>query len=409
VKCLDEYYIDFLAYLAGFEASGLKIYDLLKAIYNKDVEINQCYLDLAKIYMTLESIVGDPSKALVSLSDLYERAKISQLLRDYSKALLTTGDTYTLVSNALKQEFTSLKAKISEFMRIVELAYEALMAALLGLLAFIVLPTFSVPSHVGILFISLTWIFTYYLSATIASKIYFGVPLELVLLDIGVISAGVLTTLTQPYGVVVHVIICILLHVIASFKLSKVLKAEQEVVRILDEIYSRSTMGEPVDVALAESIKSSPIEEYQLIWLGLINGVSPITTSSRLSLPQLSKRVISLLSQLIPYVHLNSGYVASVVTYVDEIRNLRRFVMEKSRFYTVYSVIVALLVIATYYMVSTLPLLRIDRYTIGVYVYLATLVSSTPPCILHDRSLSASRRFVLLTTIGLIAYYILVL
>jgi len=65
--------------------------------------------------------------------------------------------------------------------------------------------------------------------------------------------------------------------------------------------------------------------------------------------------------------------------YLDEIRNLRKHVVEKSRFYLVYSIVIALIVAISYYLISTIPNLSIDKGFLSAYVYMSILVLSTPP------------------------------
>jgi hypothetical protein len=405
LKCLDGYYIDFLTYLNGLEITGLKIYDLFRAIYSGEVDVNPCYRELSKTYIALEATLGDPRLALHTLGNLVGKSKLSSFLKEYSSVLLTTGDTKTLVSSELRSEFESLRAKISEYMRVVEVLYEVVLVIVLGLSMLSIFPLFPLQSITGSILLVLAWGFGYALSTSILGKMFFEVnPLVFTLDSLYLTMGGLITPLLE-HGPIIHVLSLLILHLFAGKAWGLIKSLERESIRIFENVYSKSMLGESMDIALAGSMSSSTLREYRILWYGFLNGVDLKRVAEGLKLPILSRRITALLTSLTMYSRLDNSYVAAIGRYIDEILSLRRYVAEKSRFYILYSVFTAFLILISYYMIARIPGATSGVEVLALYGYLGVLVVSTPPCVMRDGGLTPSRSFLLVSTLGLSIYF----
>lgn len=401
MKCLEEYFTEFLVYLNGFEVNGLKIYDLFKSLYTGEIELSNCYRDIAEKYMVLESILGDPRLALYNLAELVDYRELAVFLREYSDIVSTTGETKTLVEGFLKREFSRIQAKLSELMNIVNVIYEVVLVLVLSLSILSILPFFPASSTLGIILLVLAWSVEYIVSMSILSKLVVEPVFWRVLFDCIYILLGGLTIVFQRQWPFIHFAILTIVYFSTRPLNNYIISLEEESQRVLGEVYSRSILGEPVDLALIDSISRSHLVEYRVIRYGFLSGEQVWKYSGKLKLPLLPRKIIVLLTSLVGYTRLGENYVSIVARYVGEVVNLRRFINEKSRYYLFYSIVMVLLLALSYYIVLQIPGVVVEKEVLGVYGYLGVLLTSTPPCILRDTGLTSSKTFIVMSILGL--------
>lgn len=407
VKCLDKSYLDFLVYLNGMEMNGFKIYDLFRALYVRDVEIDECYSSLSKIYFVLEHITGDPQLALYKLSEITRSAKASTFFRGYGDIVLTSGDTATYVHNTLKSEFNALKARVEELLKIIEVVYEAILVAVLGLSMLSIMPMWPFPTLIGVLILELTGLAGYSISLSIMRKLYYQALLPIVLVDVVFLLSTGFLLLSNPVGPLLHLALLIIMHVLTRSIVNSLVNLEKESLRVLSEVYSRTIQGETVDVALLDSLTNSKLVEYKLLWYSILNGFNSKDTVRRIKLPVLAGKILYLLTALLNYSSLSSTYVVSISQFAEEINDLRRFVEEKSNYYLLYSVILAALIASSYYMVTQMPIIGENTYLLGIYGYLGVIITSIPACVLKNGGFASSRISILLVIFALAVYLII--
>jgi hypothetical protein len=310
------------------EMNGFKIYDLFRALYVGDVEIDECYSSLSKNYFVLEHLTGDPQLALYKLSEIARSTKASTFFKGYGDIVLTSGDTATYVHNTLKSEFNALKARVEELLKVIEVVYEAILVAVLGLSMLSIMPMWPFPTLIGVLMLEFTGLAGYFISLSIMRKLYYQVLLPVVLLDTVFLLFTGFLLLSNPASPVFHLALLIIMHVLTRSIVNSLVNLEKESFRVLSEVYSRTIQGETVDVALLDSLSGSKLIEYKLLQYGILNGFNIKDTIRRIRLPVLASKILSLLTALLNYSNLSSTYVVSISQFAEEINNLRRFIQE---------------------------------------------------------------------------------
>lgn len=409
-KCLDEYYLDFLIYLNGFELGGLRIYDLFKAIYRSEIDIAKCYKTMAGLYFALENSLGDPQVVLYKLSEIVPRSKLSTFLKGYGNVLLTSGDTKTFVTTSLKTEYTSTKAKVSELLKSVEVIYESILVIILSVLTLTVLPIWPLHPLLGVFILQSIGLIAYVVSLNVVKRIYYTTPLSIISLDMVFLLSSSVLLISPISGIIVHLLIFIALHVTSKRKTDPVIKIEAESITILNEVYSKVLLGDTVDTALLSSLSTSRLQVFKTLWYGLLNGLRCSEVLPKLRLPLLAEKIVSLLGSLVQYSPSGNTYVAVITQFVDEISSLKRYVVEKARFYILYSIILALLIAASYMMIKQLP----GQFhgnavsTLGTYGYIGVIASSLPALLIKDGGFVSSRTSILIIILALIVLLLIV-
>ncbi|MEM4490508.1 MAG: hypothetical protein QW816_01740 [Desulfurococcaceae archaeon] len=407
MKCLDRSYLEFLVYLNGMEMNGFKIYDLFKALYSGDIEIDECYRSLSRIYMVLEHLLGDPQLSLYKLSEITRGTRASDFFREYGNIILTSGDTSTYVHNVLKSEFNVLKAKISELLRIIEVIYEAVLVAVLGLSTLSLMPIWPFPPLIGILVLEFAGLTGYFTSLMVMKKLYYHIIPPVIIVDTVLLLSSVSLLFVNYIGAIIYSMVIITMHFLTRRFINPILNMEKESLRLLNDTYSRTIQGETVDVALVDSLGKSKLKEYRLLWYGILSGSGSKEILKKINLPVLAGKVLSLLTGLLQYSDLGSLYVISVSHFVDEVNGLRKFVEERSKYYLLYSTILALLMATSYYMFTRFSTIIGDLRILGIYGYLGVLSTSVPACVLRSTGFTSSKASILVVIFALIVYLVI--
>lgn len=403
-KCYEDYYLDFLVYLAGLEFSNLKIYNLFESISKGEVEVGDCYRQLANSYILVEKAVGDPPQALRYVSEIPPYGDLSKFLRDYSSVMITSGDTKSFVEHSIKQEFAKYRARVNELLKALDVLYESYLVVVLVALFFIVLPIASPVPVLSLLAIYASSLTGYLLAFRICRKIYYTVPSYLVVFDVAASTAVFALALTS-HGVAYAFIPLVLLHLFAKKLNRGLLDLENESIRLVYDVYSQVLMGKSTSNALVTSLRGSSTQAYRLLWLGLILGYNPSEILKKVKLPKFAEKVLSMMLSSLPYSSLGEAHIAHVVMFVDEVEFVRRSVREKARFYMFYSLLVVALILATYFMLTRTPaLFRIDKHALATYSFVSPLLISKPAVLIRDRGFTSSNVLIPLLACSLLVY-----
>lgn len=403
-KCYEEFYLDFLVYLAGLEASNLRIYNLFESVKKGEVEIEDCYKQLAQRYTFIERSVGDPHQALRILSETATYSELSKFLKDYSSVLVTSGDTRSFVEHSLKQELARYKAKISELLKTLDVLYESYLVVILVSLFFIILPVWSLAPVLGLFTIYALSIAGYFIAYKICLKLYYTIPHWVFLADI-VSSTMVFLLALIPGGPLYLPIPLLTIHLALRKHVSTFVSLESDSIRAIYNAYSQVLMGRSVSTAIISSLETSNSPHYRILWLGLMVGANPRTILNGVRIPRFANKILSLVLSTLPYSSLGEAHLAHVVMFLDEVLFIRKQVREKSRFYALYSFLVASLVLATYLMLSRAPqLLSINKFTLATYGCTSLLFTSKPAIMIRDRGFTSSKTLLPILLASLMFY-----
>ena len=407
-KCLENHYLDFLVYLAGFEASGLKIYNLFESLDNRELHLGECYSVLASSYLVLERSLGDPHIALRKLAEFVKYSDLSSFLRGYSSVLVTSGDTRIYVESALKQELAKYKTKINETLRLLETLYEALLVAVFGVLFIAALPIGAYTQVVGGLLIYFIGFVGYFFSLEIVKKLYYAISTTTILLD-ALFFVASLFSIINYYASIVSIAMLVIFHIHASkaYRLARLL--EEESTRILYETYSRVLMGDSYSSAFIGSLESTNLVEYRLVWFSLLQGAVPEGVL-KAAIKGLAERIFTSALSTLNCSSIGNSYVAHIVSYVDEVRAIRKQVRERARYFLVYSALVMLIAAISYYMMYQTPVIpQLSKHVIASYGYAGTIVASIPAVVTRDQGFVTSKTSIVLAIMALILQHMLLL
>jgi len=400
-KCLDEYFSDFLITLSALEAGGLKIYDLFTAIHEGEISMAKCYVHVANWYVVLEKSLGDPHVALQELSRDLRVSKLASFLRGYSDILVTSGDTKTYVNSSLRAELSNIKARIEESLRILETLYESTIALVLTLSLLVVLPIWSLPAWISVSIIQCIGLISYLLALRVIKRLYYPTHTLLLLCDLLYLLLLPILYSLPGMGLTTLVVLTIL-HISTKRFLGNLLNVDVEVVKIFREVYSSVLLGRSLDLALVESLSKSQLDALRAVNIGLSRGLEGYEILSRVKVPTLSSKILTLILNPLKYSYTSTAHVTAVNTFIEELMSTRVFVKERSRLYILYILILALLISVSYKMLSQFPLLaQGNTELISFYGYLGIILLSTPVGLVNDGCYTASRISIAFTIIAL--------
>ncbi len=390
-KCLDEYLGEFLTALSAFEASGLRIYDLFAAIYKGEVKIANCYAQVAGLYVVLEKSLGDPHVSLQELSRGIRTTKLAGFLRGYGEVLITSGDTRTYVNNALRAELANIRARIENSLRALETLYESIIALILTLSLLIVMPIWSVPVWITLLIVQSSGILSYLLAFKITRRLYYPFNRALAISDLLYLLALPVLAIVLPAGLL-SLLVLVVLYFLTWRIVRELFHIEVEVVKTFREVYSEVLLGRPLDLALIESLRKSQLGVLRVTGFGLSRGLEGYEILERLRLSQFPLKILALLFNPLKYSYTSTVYLSAINTFIEELMSTRILVKEKTRLYTLHILILALLISASYIMLSQIPILiQGNTKLIGLYGYLGIVLLSAPIGLVRDGCYVASK------------------
>jgi hypothetical protein len=390
-KCLEEHFADFLTVLSAFESVSLRVYDVFNAIHRGEVRVADCYEQVARLYTILEKSLGDPRAALQELSRELRATRLAGFLRGYSDVLVTSGDTRTYVNSSLRSELSAMKARIESSLRVLETLYESNIALILTLSLLVVMPIWGFPAWISLLAIQLSGLLSYILAFKIARSLYYPVHRALLLVDLLYMLALPVFVTTLQLGFF-SLLVLVLLHSATRRLVKALFSLEVEAIRVFRETHSEVLLGRSLDLALLDSLGKSRFEVLRAISVGLSRGLEGHEVLSRLKLPQLPVKILTLLLNPVKYGYTGIAYLSAVNVFIEELMSTRILVREKTRLYALHVLILALLVSASYIMLSQIPIIvHGNTWLIGLYGYLGIILLSAPIGLVRDGCYVASR------------------
>jgi len=400
-KCIDENYGEFLITLSAFEAAGLRVYDLLVSIYEGEVEIANCYVHVAGLYVILENSLGDPYLALQELSREIRTTKLASFLRGYSDVLITSGDTRTHVNSTLRSELANIKARIENSLRVLETLYESTIALILTLSLLVVMPIWSIPVWASLLVIQASGVLSYLLAFKIIKQLYYPYHGVLLIADLLYLLALPVLVVVSHAGLL-SLLVLVVLHFTTRRFTTELFNIEVEVVKNFREVYSEVLLGRPLDLALIDSLSKSQLEVLRTVSFVFSRGLNGYEITRELKIPRFPRKILMLLFNPLKYSYTSMAYLSAVNTFIEELMSTRILVKEKTRMYTLHVLILALLISASYIMLSQIPVLvQGNIKLIGLYGYLGIVLLSAPIGLVRNSCYVASKISLLFTLIAI--------
>lgn len=398
-KCIDNNYLDFLLYLNTFEINNLKMYDLLKAILAGSIDIGSCYRELARVYLALESIIGDPTLALFKTGEIIRGDKFSRFLKGYGSILGTTGDTLTYANSALREELNTVRVKVSESLRLLEILYEAILVSILGISLLVLIPLSDLIPIIGLSALWVLGILSYILSYRILAMVYLDIPRWVATYDLILISLAY-PLVHSRYGYLVYLTLLLGSIILLEPLKRRRVNNDKEVVRIFNDIYSYSMLGEPVDIALLRALEKTETSYLNYVRFLLTNGFNAAHLISRLDLSNLSRKIMLFLTSTLTYSGHDNKFLAPIRMILDEITSTRRLVFEKARFFMLYTIVLVIIVSFSYMMIQRIPGLHWNPDLMSALLFLNVLDATIPVSVIRDGGFSYSRTSLVILSIA---------
>ena len=335
-KKLEEEFSDFLALNLTMEANGLRLDNILDEALNKKLELPSSYMIVAKIYNIIKSLNPDPYTGLRYLAKLIPSERISRFLRGYTEILVTTNDTLTYVESKLDEELASLEQKISRSLSSLDTLYEGLLIVLMSIITFMLIPVAYVPKELIAFIVSIIGAAAYTISSSLTSCTYrYETPisqsLSLILLIITpFLIIGATIEFIALYTIFIAALVILLRKLENRFD-----KIENELVDLIEDLYSEAKQGIPIDHALMK--KENLVHPIDKIRDFLRLGINIPHILQRIKLSPFSKKLLSLVFSPLEYSRYHEKHLGYTLKIMDSIVRLRRLLSERGRMYFFYA------------------------------------------------------------------------
>ena len=350
-KRLEEGFLDFLAVLASFETTGLRVMDLLEQAAEGRVRVPGGYEPLARLYVFLERASGDPYTSLKSLAELTPSPVVSRFLREYGEVLVSTGGTMGLVEKYLDEELERHWARVSSLFTRLDAFYEGFLIIVLTLTVFTLLPGTPLSPAVSAAMVALTGVAGYLIAGRVSKTILAPAPRYMAAADPAVVASAPLA-LAGVQGLALHAGLALTLHLLLRGRVRALRGIEDEAVLLAEEAVSGLALGVPVDATLTAGFHSSRSLVYRLLGLAMLNGFNPSTMVDALALPPLAGRLISLLASPLEYSGFSRALASMVSRFSRHIAQSRKWCGERARLYLFYAVFTGLILLFTAYLLK---------------------------------------------------------
>ncbi len=348
---LENEFIDFLSIILTLEASGLRIDNVFEDAVKNRVYLPRSYLELARQYSLLSKINPDPYTCIRRLSATIPSGRVRSFFKGYSEVLISSNDTLSYVESFLKEEFNGLRSRINSYASLLDNLFESYLIILLGIMVYSILP-FIPLSLLHIMFIlSIISISAYYVSLKLSSLALYGFNYVIVyttafLLFFSPIIIGLYIDMIW-----LHMVIVLISGFLLWIYTRSVIGLEDRFIVLLEDIYSNVRQGYPLDHALILTGFRSG-EPVRTVSDLLRLGFKPYKVLRALKLPPLPSKILGLVLAPIEYSKGFGGYIGYILRIVDNIRGLRRVLVERGRIYMLYIIILVGVAIAVSHMFS---------------------------------------------------------
>ncbi len=335
-KKLEEEFPDFLALILTMEANGLRLDNVFDEALKHKLKLPLAYEIIAKMYSLIKTLNPDPYTGLRYLAKLVPSERISRFLRGYTEILVTTNDTLTYVESKLDEELTSLEQRISRSLSSLDTLYEGLLIILMSIITFMLIPVAYVPKELIALIVSIIGISAYMLSSSLTSWTYRYET------QVSQLTSLILLTIT-PYillniglrGMIIYTFLIIFLTLIFRKIEKRAEHIENDVINLLEDLYSEAKQGIPIDHALMK--KENLIQSLKKIRDLLRLGIAVPSILEKLRIPPLSKKLLSLAFSPLEYSRYHEKHLGYTLKIMDYIVRLRRILSERGKMYFFYA------------------------------------------------------------------------
>ncbi len=343
-KKLEEEFPDFLALNLTMEANGLRLDNVFDEALKHKLKLPPAYEIIAKIYSLIKALNPDPYTGLRYLAKLVPSERISRFFRGYTEILVTTNDTLTYVESKLDEELASLEQRISRSLSSLDTLYEGLLIILMSIITFMLIPVAYVPKELIALIVSITGISAYMLSSSLTSWTYryetqVSQLMSLILLTITpfiILNIGL-------RGMIIYTFLIIFLTLIFRKIEETAEHVENNVISLLEDLYSEAKQGIPIDHVLMR--KENLIHPLKKIRDLLRLGIAVPSMLEKLRIPPLSKKLLSLAFSPLEYSRYHERHLGYTLKIMDYIVRLRRILSERGKMYFFYALTLPIITI----------------------------------------------------------------
>lgn len=379
---LESEFLDFLSILLTLEASGLRLDNVLEEASKCKLILPNSFINIVKKYSVLSRLNPDPYTCIRVLSREIPSTRVSGFFRGYSEVLISSNDTLSYVESFIKEELKSIESRIASYVSILDSIYEAFLIILLGVVVYSIIPVvyinpifFSIVLSIA----SITALLIVFKLSSLTMFHYSGLTYYSIVFLTLVNSIAIVF----PFIIIHLYVLTMFLSILLYFLTRDFLSIENNVVVMLEDLYSSVRQGFPIDSAVLRisSKYGFPIDFLSnLIKLGF--RVKSIVRVFKI--PLFTLRVFNLILAPIEYSYGFPRYLGYVMNIVDNIRSLRRILFERSKLYYMYVFILFFVTIIVFKLMCSIGYGRVSVFLIKGLIYSSTfesiIIASTISC-----------------------------
>ncbi|MEZ0393459.1 MAG: hypothetical protein ABWK00_00200 [Desulfurococcaceae archaeon] len=344
---LSREFHEFLTALLTYEASGLRLDNVMLQAAQGKLWLPRSFVELSRFYLLFYTTSQDPLEALRKLSKAIRGVpRLSDFLRGYTEVLLASGDTVRYVEQVLREELQERRSRLEEILKFVEAAYEAYVILIVSVISFTIFPTTSLSVAQWGFVISVTSAALALLLKGMTSILYLPTRTEFSIAELLIVLTAPLAFLSI-YVLLLHIFLSVGVLLVINAFYRRLERADRAAVDLVEELFTGARLGIPVDVALIKAM-SNTLPQHKLLLWSFSRGIDSSKILSRSDLPPFTKFVLRMLLNQIDYVRDHVRYTAYIARAVNLIRELRSWLRGKALTFTVYSLLLPALMIATY-------------------------------------------------------------
>lgn len=377
---LDRDFLDFITILMSFESNGLSINDLFNMAIKHEISLPRAYRDLARMYVSIESVTGSSYKALNILARNLPRSKLRNFIEGYVGILETTGNTLEFIESYINSELSRLEDSMNNLLNIIENFYEAYLVILLSLIVLSSFPSiYSLSDMIYLALVCMGFV-GYFIASFIAEKLYYQEPTPLTLSALTLIA---ITYVFLKNNMFIETIVVAMVATLISYLLWKQLyswmySVEEQVYELSEDIYVESSQGFSLDTALINlSSRTTSYSRVAKELAGLIKlGIKGHLAGRLLRLPPLSKKILSLLLAPLEITSSKDKHIGYILKFFRRIRSIRNSLSNRVKTLYAYVLLLPPTIYAVAYALKTMDVteyLPIDPYIIPGYVLLSSM------------------------------------
>lgn len=401
---LESEFLDFLSILLTLEVSGLRLDNVLDEASRSRLILPDSFMYIVKKYNIVSRLNPDPYTCIRVLSREIPSSRVSCFFRGYSEVLISSNDTLFYVESFIREELKSIESRIESYVSILDSVYESFLIILLGVVVYSILPIVYVnPGFFSIILstLSIIALLIVYKLSSLTMFHYSGSTYY------SVVSLATLSpvTIAYPHTMFFLYIATVSLGILLYFLTREFIGIENNVIVMLEDLYSSVRQGFPIDCAIVRigSKYGFPVDFLSnLIKLGF----KAKNIVKVFKIPLLPLRVFNLILAPIEYSQGFPRYLGYVMSIVDSIKSLRRVLYERSRLYYMYVFILLFVAIAMFKLMNSIGYSNSNISLLRGLVYSSTFESCIIASTISSGYWFRSRVFYIVLTISLVLSHI---